>query len=66
MFRFFFFMPAYAELNSVMMKEGLDTLKDYVALKIIPYLIMCSFQSVCFPLFLRLDKIYSLNFSNIY
>ena len=33
-----FSMPAYSELNSVVIKEGLDTLKDDTALKRIHYL----------------------------
>jgi len=33
-----FSMPAHSELNNVVIKEGLDTLKDYIALIRIPYL----------------------------
>lgn len=33
-----FSMPAYSELNNVVIKEGLDTLKDYIALIRIPSL----------------------------
>ena len=33
-----FFMPAYSELNNEVIKMGLDTLKDYIALKMIPHL----------------------------
>lgn len=33
-----FFMPAYSELNNEVIKMGLDTLKDYIALKMIRHL----------------------------
>lgn len=41
--------------SSVMMKN-LDTFKDYVPLKMMPYLTRHSFQPRCFTVFLRLNK----------
>ena len=65
-------MPACTEFNSEVVKEGLDTLKDYVALKTIPTqkrtcLVMPSFQPLRFPVFFRLNKVnLSSVFNNIY
>lgn len=53
-----FFMPAYSELNNVVIKEGLDTLKNYMALKRIPYLSYHAlFSARVLKYFLRLNEV---------
>lgn len=53
-----FSMPSYSELNNVVTKEGLDTLKDYMALKRIPYLSYHAlFSAPVLKYFLRLNEV---------